>query len=612
MCASTLEYNSGMATANIEEMLKADISENAVVVIETGGTKKWRGYDIPANKICRYVVEDGTLVLKEMLENANMGRSSTLVNFLNYCNNNYPAEQTGLIFWNHGSGSINGVCFDQNYEMDSLTLTEIETSLFETNTHLNMVGFDACLMATYDMANMLSEYSDYMLASEEIEPGEGWDYTTFLQSLTDNNDMKRIGEAICDSYLEKCRNNETSGIATLSLADLSKMNTVRETFGDFVDNLKKQSEEKDGNFETLTAINASVKFGGNSKIEGYSNLIDLYNFADELKYLNSTALKMINAIDDMIIYKVNGESRMGAGGISLYYPSVYDNKQIKSYLTICQSKEYGNYLNFLYTNLPSETISFEDKGSIAEDGSFQIKLTTDSKKYIKSIEFYLIEFAKSENEENFPKINGLGIDNDIYNDYDSMTFHSNFRGIWLALDGKTLSYSVVESNSERIIFSAPVIVNNQITNLRFSFIWDDSYENGGYYEIIGLWDGISSEEIVSKEIKPLKSGDVITVLSRQIDQGDYLTSLRKKETFIIGEDDGVISEVPLSQQYYQYVYAVTDIFGNVFYSHTAMFEMQFTYDELISNPLSDGEYAAKIDVISDDVDNQLAYGESFS
>ena len=287
---------------------------------------------------------------------------------------------------------------------------------------------------------------------------------------------------------------------------------------------------------------------------------------------------------------------------------MYSENELEAYNAICDSDGYRSYLTDLYSDVPEETIHFIDKGSIAEDGSFQIQLTEDSKKYVKSVCFYLIEFDNGEEGSMRMQINGLGVDDDIYKNWDDMSFHSNFRGIWLGLDGELLSYSIVESNDERIIFSAPVIVNGRTSNLRFSFIWDDSYENGGYYQLIGLWDGISEDGVVDKDITPLKEGDEVTILARQIDVGDYLSSLTEKATITIGSDGGVISEIPLSEDYYQYVYAVTDIFGNVFYSSTAVFEMQYTYEELLNNPLPDGTYAAKVSVISEDVDNELAYG----
>ncbi len=285
---------------------------------------------------------------------------------------------------------------------------------------------------------------------------------------------------------------------------------------------------------------------------------------------------------------------------------MFDQQQLDTYLTLCNSGAYQTYLNQFYTDIPAQTIQFTDTGSVAEDGSFQIVLSPDSKRYVKSVDFYLIEFA--EDDSGADEIRGLGADNDIDKDWDTLTFRSNFRGIWLGLDGNLLSYTVTESNQQRIMFSAPVLANGVKTNLRFSFIWDDSYENGGYYQLIGLWDGVDTDGVASKEITPLKAGDQITILSRQIDASDYMTALTRGETITIGADGGVVSEIPLSQKNYQYVYAVTDIFGQVYYSSTAIFEMQYTYEELLQNPMPDGTYAATVSVISADIDNELAYG----
>ena len=44
--------------------------------------------------------------------------------------------------------------------------------------------FDACLMGMIEVADVLSDYSDYMIASEEMEAGDGWDYS-FLRQMTD-------------------------------------------------------------------------------------------------------------------------------------------------------------------------------------------------------------------------------------------------------------------------------------------------------------------------------------------------------------------------------------------------------------------------------------------
>lgn len=600
MCGSNLETNIGAATKNIKEMLDAAIPENTTVVIETGGSKKWRNYDIASDRLSRYVVDNGKLVLAGTVDNANMGSSDTLSDFLQYCTAEYPADRKGVILWDHGGGPINGVCNDEQYGMDSLTLRELDEAFERIEEHFDFIGFDACLMATLDTAEMLSDYADYLIASEEIEASCGWDYTKLIQMYTSNVKTEDFGKAVCDSYIEKCKLHDKDKMATLSLFDLSQTKSVRTAFNSFANDMEESDKKQYGNFEVLTAVDNSTKLGGNSMAEGYSNLIDLYNFADSLRENNASSEKLCAALDDFIVYKVHGESRIDTGGVSLYYPIVYNGNDLYEYLSISGFDAYKSYLNELYMNIPDKTIAFTDKGSEAEDGSFQIALSEDSKKYVKSVDFCLIELCEDEETSEITKTRRLGFDDDIFKDWDNMKFHSNFRGIWLGMNGKLLNYSVVECNDKRIIFTAPVIVNEKKTNLRFSFIFDDRYDNGGYYSMIGLWDGIDENGTAGKEITPIKAGDKVTLISTQVNENDFSTSFAEGNTIIIGESGAIISEIPLSQKYYEYVYVVTDIFGNMFYSSTATFEMQYSYDELLQNPLSDGEYAAKIIEIRND------------
>ena len=38
----------------------------------------------------------------------------------------------------------------------------------------DLVGFDACLMASVEVAKIIEPHAKYMIASEEVEPGHGW------------------------------------------------------------------------------------------------------------------------------------------------------------------------------------------------------------------------------------------------------------------------------------------------------------------------------------------------------------------------------------------------------------------------------------------------------
>lgn len=183
LCGSDLESQYGCATEDLSEMLEVSLPENVTVVVETGGATEWQNETVDPSCLERYVYQDEELSFVDSVPSASMGEASTLADFLDFCSTNYPADHTAVIFWDHGSGSASGVSFDEIYDYDSLTLDEIYNAfasvyeLSEENPPLDLVGFDACLMATVDTASMLSDVASYMVASEETEPGNGWYYT---------------------------------------------------------------------------------------------------------------------------------------------------------------------------------------------------------------------------------------------------------------------------------------------------------------------------------------------------------------------------------------------------------------------------------------------------
>jgi hypothetical protein len=51
---------------------------------------------------------------------------------------------------------------------------------------LDIIGFDACLMAMHEIGAVLTPYANYLLASELLEPGIGWDYSALSKYVQGN------------------------------------------------------------------------------------------------------------------------------------------------------------------------------------------------------------------------------------------------------------------------------------------------------------------------------------------------------------------------------------------------------------------------------------------
>ena len=170
LCGTDLESDGGAGTGDLEEMCAAASSDKVRFVVQTGGTSQWQNNYITSGS-GRYIIQDNDVVALDEFEARNMGDPATLADFLKWGVQEYPAEHMGVIFWNHGGGSISGVCFDELNDNDSLSIREIDSALytvFESMTdRFEFIGFDACLMGTVETANILASYSRYMIGSQE-------------------------------------------------------------------------------------------------------------------------------------------------------------------------------------------------------------------------------------------------------------------------------------------------------------------------------------------------------------------------------------------------------------------------------------------------------------
>ena len=139
----------------------------------------------------------------------NMGDPLTLIDFIVWSIENYPADRYVLILSDHGGGWTGGWT-DPNPNFDYLTLNEIDFALDTVVTGLpngkfDILGFDACLMSQLDVYSAIAPYANYSVASEEVEPAAGWAYNAFLQQLLDNPamDPRELSSTIVETYLEQ-------------------------------------------------------------------------------------------------------------------------------------------------------------------------------------------------------------------------------------------------------------------------------------------------------------------------------------------------------------------------------------------------------------------------
>lgn len=324
MCGTDLESQYGLATADLVEITKAASANNVNIIVQTGGCQKWQN-NIFSNKTTqRYKVNsEGVTKLQDLGKQLQMTKASTLTDFIQYCATNFSANRYMLVFWDHGGGSVSGYGYDQNYQSaGSMTLDQIDKALTDAGVKFDFIGFDACLMATYETAVMCERHADYLIASEEPEPGYGWYYTDWINLLAKNSSTttEKVATNIIDTYISHCQSDSPGSAATLSVIDLKKMiGTVPSKFNAFSQSLSMMMA--DNNYQTISSARANAKeFSPSNRLDQ----VDLIHFLDKLGTTEAKALS--KALKNCIVYNKANESN--ANGVSIYFP--YKNTSYSS------------------------------------------------------------------------------------------------------------------------------------------------------------------------------------------------------------------------------------------------------------------------------------------
>ena len=352
MCGTDLESKYGMATKDLQEIMNAELSDQVNVIIETGGCKQWKNNTVSNSRNQIYRAKHGAMeLLEEDFGNAAMTDPKNLTEFIRYCQDHYPADRNLLIFWDHGGGSLSGYGYDEkNTSASSMTLPKIRTALGNARCTFDCIGFDACLMATLETALVCEPYADYLLASEETEPGTGWYYTRWLTELSEDPAMPtvQLGKTVIDDFVAS---SGSSAKVTLSLTDLAELSgTVPNALRSFSESTDALLRSED--YARVSAARADVRqFAQSSKI----NQVDLADLALRIDTEQGRALAEV--LQKTVKYNRSTISR--CNGLSIYFPyentasvknavSSYENLGMDSAYTRCiqsfASLEYGGQI----------------------------------------------------------------------------------------------------------------------------------------------------------------------------------------------------------------------------------------------------------------------------
>jgi hypothetical protein len=629
LCGSDLESENGLATVDLMEMMEVDLPDNITVVILAGGAKEWD------NDVCR---NDNLTLMEYSSEglsvidywaNASMGNENTLHDFIKFCESRYTADKKMLTFWDHGGGSTSGVCYDENFDDDYLTLAEVNTALsynyYNDGPAFEVIGFDACLMATVDSAQACSPFANYMVASEETEPGLGWNYKGYLSALAENPGMDgaELGKIICDTYysdLEEYEMHEQATLSVVSLAHLSPIIYVLNALG----NEGVAYAGMNGSSQFFAQLGRGAK-NAESYSDSEADMVDLLDFIEKNEWIYGDLVEYARAaVENAVVYQVTGPYRSGSNGLAFYYPYsqdvdayiatsefsatqgvlylysmlfegevsseafTYFMEWMSAYETAPEIEEWEAYDEWAdaqaqgsdgqnWEDYEDWDFSLSDVGELdLEDWPIDIYEDEDGVTYacldigeeaasmLQRVTFMLA--AHTDDGDGFV----LGEDFDIVCDWDEGFFEDNFRGVWGAIDGNFVYMEVSSISDDYILYDVPLYINDRLATLSVAYVWDDEV----YRILTAVPD--NGDGPPSKEQIVLKSGDVIAPLLMPIvGDGDFV----EMESFVVTRDTE-FHEQDLPDGTYGFLYVMTDYQNEYYYSDLVNIEIMDGYVDI--------------------------------
>ena len=380
MIGTDLESQYGMATADINEILMGKKYDNINVTLQTGGCSKWKNSVFSNKEIERWAINsDNFLRLQCNLGRQSMTNPECLTDFIEYSADNFPANRNILILWDHGGGSATGYGYDENYPRSaSMSPDIIGKAIEESGVKFDFIGFDACLMANLETAIAIEPYADYLIGSEETEPGEGWYYTNWIEMLDKNPSTPTVtlGKQIINDYVKTSQSVRGAEV-TQSITDLGELiYNIKEPLITF----SKAISEKinDDNYKQVATARGNTKeFSRSSRLDQ----VDLVDLASKFDVDGSDELiaAVKSAVKYNKTYNINNSY-----GISVYFPysslgmvnsmmTIYDNidmdeeytKMVKSFATCASSGQIvtqnsGSYGTSLFDILMGSDYSYDD------------------------------------------------------------------------------------------------------------------------------------------------------------------------------------------------------------------------------------------------------------
>lgn len=418
----------GMADCNLEEPMMEDLrqmaavgsseSVNLIVLCDRAADDTNEPLlNLPNFTSAKYLqAQKGSFREIRDLGELNMGDPVNLTNFIAWGVTNFPARKYALFLSDHG-GAWPAFGGDESAEEGSaLDMPKFKRALSQGLGQagllkFDIVGFDACLMQTLETAATFRPFADYFIASEETEPGHGWDYRS-LQVLRDNPEVTpvQLGKAIIDGFEGEAKANKSDNEITLSMLDLRRLAGIESPLKSL---LVQAGSAIQANSPDIGRARAKANaYGKNPNPAGCVNTVDLGHFATLLEkndpQFGPVCGRIRKAVSDAVVYMKNGSGQGDSTGLAVYFP---DEKKYydPDYDQLPEAAVWRDFLSSYYkagAALPpaeqAQLTSEEDLAEVAVDDDGNVEISGHaSSASLKNIVDVTLQFGLVDGEDIF-------------------------------------------------------------------------------------------------------------------------------------------------------------------------------------------------------------------
>ncbi|MFW5741718.1 MAG: clostripain-related cysteine peptidase [Spirochaetota bacterium] len=258
-----------------------------------------------------------------------MADPQTLSLLLAFVRDTYAPEHTALVIWGHGSGYRSddpsarspavGVSRATSYDDasggDALYTAELARAI--SGAGLELVGFDTCFGASLEVAYELRDEAGLMVASQSLEPADGWEYDDLLARFASGpRTAASLADAITTSYA-----TIYAGVAgaSISATRLDRIDAVMRALDEFA----RVAHAHAADAEERDALRATLFYEAEDFYTTPGDLaIDVADAArvvtDRHGYAGAQAAGLAGAVDAAVVSSWSGSAHPRANGISVH------------------------------------------------------------------------------------------------------------------------------------------------------------------------------------------------------------------------------------------------------------------------------------------------------